>query len=183
MIDIFWPISAFWSHRSQPLKLHQPIVSYRTEMYLSIHQWQESHAEANWSYFPFNYSNIAFQRREWHLFYDLLSFGFSSYIRLNETILYHSTVVITPNFDICLVFGSVCHCVTRLDPDLSVCVSTCSSMCVSLSTVTFGHLFPANRNPSICLSPRFPSFLTHFLWRDSSGNKTTALKIRRGIYS
>lgn len=99
---------------SQLLKVRELILSYRwTEMYPSIYQWQESHTETNWSYFSLKYSVITLLRREWHLFYDLPSFGFSSCIRLNETILYHSAVVITPHFNICSVFGSKCHCVTR----------------------------------------------------------------------
>lgn len=58
----------------------------------------------------------------------------------------------------------------------------CVSMCMSLYVVTFGHLFPANRNPSICLRPSFPFCLTHFLWLDSLRNTRTALKIRSGGY-
>lgn len=121
--DFFQPTSA--------IKVHQPIFSYRVEMHLLIYWWQESQTETNWSYFFLNYWNMLLGRK-WHLFYDFLSFGFSSCIRLNETILYHSAVVITPNFDVCLVFGSKCHCVTEftLGSRLQcVCEHVCELVC------------------------------------------------------
>lgn len=148
---------------------------------LSIYQWQVSHIETNWFYFFLNYSSIRLLWREWHSFYDFLSFGISSCIRQNETILYHSAVVITPNFDICLVLGSVLPG-SHLDPNFDARVSTCVSMCVSLYAITFGHLFLADRNPSICLRTSFSFLLTHFMWLYSLRNTTTALKIRRGVY-
>lgn len=101
-------------------------------MYLLIYQWQESQTETNWSYFFLNYWNIMLLGRKWHLFYDFRLFGFSFCIMLNETILYHSSVVITPNFDICLVFGSKCHCVTgfTLSSKLEcVCEHICEHVC------------------------------------------------------
>lgn len=143
-------------------------------------QWQESHTETNWSIISSTIQTSCFCKESdicfmtcCHLASPPASDGMKQYC---ATLLLWShrisTYVQYLALSACVSPGSY------LDPNLSVCIGTC----VSLSAIAFGHLFPANRNPSICLRPSFHFHLTHFLWLDSLRNTETALKMRRGVY-
>lgn len=174
-------INNFIQHISTNNGLSASFMLSVSRIHPAIYQWQESHAEIYRSYFSLNYSGITLLRREWHLFYNLLSLGFSSCIRMNETILYHSAVVITPNFDICCIWLEVppCHQVCTWNciwAHVSACVWTCKQSHLDICFLL------TESQAYVWDWASLPFWHIFFLWLDALRNTTMTLKTRGGVW-